>query len=151
MLLDLNLWLSSCYCQLKKTFEKTVCSRLQWTIDRCFHLCLPHMYIVLPPHCCLHLCTCELTQFELTFTNRCAMAVIPPRCWSTTPRLQRTRIKVIKVTFAIELADERVHVLTRVAAFDCFVWLLATQLVWLLQRRGHGLGLLRSMLQSPQV
>jgi hypothetical protein len=58
---------------------------------------------------------------------------------------------VIKVTFAIELADERVHVLTRVAAFDCFVWLLATQLVWLLQRRGHGLGLLRSMLQSPQV
>ena len=39
------------------------------------------------------------------------------------------------MTFAIELADERVHLLTRVvAAFDCFVWLLATQLVWLLQR-----------------
>ena len=53
------------------------------------------------------------------------------------------------MTFASELAGERVRLLTRVvAAFDCFVWLLATQLVWLLQRRDHGLVLLRSMLQS---
>ena len=105
-----------------ETNISTVCSSLQCSHLASIFVC--HVLLLPIPIVCLHYQQ-NWVNSELMFMNRCDGSETRC-CWgSATPRLQTKRVKV---TFASEPADERVH-LTRHAASACFDYVQFTSLI----------------------